>query len=309
MKFAFVFPGQGHQSVGMMNHYGEEIVLRQTFDEASSALGEDLWQMVLDGPADVLARTTNTQPIMLAAGISVYRLWRDRGGALPAVLAGHSLGEYSALVAAGALGFADAVRLVRLRAQAMQDAVPMGEGAMAALLGLDEPAARAACDKAAQGQVVSCANLNAHGQIVVAGHTAAVERAVSIAREMGAKRAVMLHVSAPFHCTLMKPASEQLQRGLESVELRPPQIPVIHNADVHSYTDPDRIRDALVRQVYMPVRWIETIQAMAKLGCTKVIECGPVHILSPLTKRIDSSLQGVPLSDIPSIDAARAAVA
>lgn len=309
MKFAFVFPGQGHQSVGMMNHYGDESVLRQTFDDASSALGEDLWQMVLDGPTDVLARTTNTQPIMLAAGISVYRLWRDRGGALPSVLAGHSLGEYSALVAAGALDFADAVRLVRLRAQAMQDAVPLGEGAMAALLGLDEPAAQAACDKAAQGQIVACANLNAPGQIVVAGHAAAVERAVSIAREMGAKRAVMLHVSAPFHCTLMKPASEQLQRGLESVELRPPQIPVIHNADVHSYTDPDRIRDALVRQAYMPVRWIETIQAMAKLGCTKVIECGPVHILSPLTKRIDSSLQGVPLSDIPSIDAARAAVA
>lgn len=308
MKFGFVFPGQGHQSVGMMNAYGEEVVVRQTFDEASQALGEDLWQMVLGGPADVLAQTTNTQPIMLAAGVSVYRLWRDRGGAEPSVLAGHSLGEYSALVAAGVLDFAEAVRVVRLRAQAMQDAVPMGEGAMAALLGLDERNAQAACDKAAQGQVVSCANLNAPGQIVIAGQAAAVERAVSVARDMGAKKAVMLHVSAPFHCSLMKPAGEQLKRRLQSLELRPPRIPIIHNVDVQSHADPDRIRDALVRQAYSPVRWIETIQAMATLGCAKVVECGPVHILSPLTKRIDARLQGMPLSDLASIDAARSAV-
>ena len=309
MKFAFVFPGQGHQSVGMMKAYGDEIVLRHTFDEASRALGEDLWQMVITGPAEVLARTTNTQPIMLTAGIAVYRLWRERGGGVPTVLAGHSLGEYSALVVAGVLGFSDAVRLVRLRAEAMQGAVPVGEGAMAALLGLDEPNARMACERAAQGQVVSCANLNAPGQIVIAGHTAAVERAVSVAREMGAKKAVMLHVSAPFHCSLMEPAAEQLKHRLESLELRPPEIPVIHNVDVQSHTDPARIRDALVRQAYSPVRWIETIQTMVKLGCTRVIECGPVHILSPFTKRIDHGLQGMPLSDIVSIDNARTAVA
>lgn len=308
MKFAFVFPGQGHQSVGMMKAYGDEVVLRQTFDEASAALEVDLWQMVLSGPAEVLAQTVNTQPIMLAAGVAVYRLWRQRGGAVPAVLAGHSLGEYSALVVAGALGFSDAAKLVRLRAQAMQGAVPVGEGAMAALLGLDEPDARAACERAAQGQIVSCANLNAPGQIVIAGHTGAVERAVLVAKEMGAKKAVMLHVSAPFHCSLMKPASEQLKHCLENVELRTPEIPVIHNVDVQSYTDPAQIKDALVRQAYSPVRWIETIHAMAKLGCTKVIECGPVHVLSPLTKRIDHGLQGLPLSDISSIDQARAVV-
>lgn len=308
MKFAFVFPGQGHQSVGMMKAYGDEVVLRETFDEASAALGVDLWQMVVTGPAEVLAQTINTQPIMLAAGVAVYRLWRQRGGAVPTVLAGHSLGEYSALVVAGVLGFSDAARLVRLRAEAMQGAVPVGEGAMAALLGLDEPDARAACEKAAQGQVVSCANLNAPGQIVIAGHSGAVERAVSVATSMGAKKAIMLHVSAPFHCSLMRPASEQLKHRLGSLDLRPPEIPVIHNADVQSYSDPAQIRDALVRQAYSPVRWIDTIHAMAKLGCTKVIECGPVHVLSPLTKRIDRALQGVPLSDISSIDEVRATV-
>lgn len=309
MKFAFVFPGQGHQSVGMMKAYGDEAVLRQAFNEASEALGEDLWEMVLHGPADILARTTNTQPIMLAAGVAVYRLWRQRGGTVPTVLAGHSLGEYSALVVAGVLDFSDAVRLVRLRADAMQGAVPLGEGAMAALLGLDEAKAQAACERAAQGQVVSCANLNAPGQIVIAGHTAAVERAVVVAKEMGAKKAVMLHVSAPFHCSLMRPAGEQLKHRFESLELRAPAIPVIHNVDGQTHTDPARIRDALVRQAYSPVRWIETIQAMVKLGCTKIIECGPVHILSPFTKRIDHSLQGIPLSDVSCIDEARTSIA
>lgn len=309
MKFAFVFPGQGHQSVGMMKAYGDEIVVRETFDEASAALGVDLWHMVITGPAEVLAQTINTQPIMLAAGVAVYRLWRQRGGAAPTVLAGHSLGEYAALVVAGVLDFSDAAKLVRLRAEAMQGAVPLGEGAMAALLGLNEADARVACERAAQGQVVSCANLNAPGQIVIAGHTGAVERAVSVAKEMGAKKAIMLHVSAPFHCSLMRPASEQLKLRLESLALRPPEIPVLHNVDVQSYSDPARIRDALVRQAYSPVRWIDTIRAMAKLGCTKVMECGPVHVLSPLTKRIDQGLQGVPLSDISSIDEARASVA
>jgi [acyl-carrier-protein] S-malonyltransferase len=308
MKFAIVFPGQGQQSVGMMNAYGDETVVRQTFDVASAALGVDLWQMVITGPAEVLAQTVNTQPIMLTAGVAVYRLWRQRGGAVPAVIAGHSLGEYSALVVAGVLGFPEAVGLVRLRAEAMQGSVPQGEGAMAALLGLDEPDAHAACEKAAQDQVVSCANLNAPGQIVIAGHTEAVERAVVVAKEMGAKRAVMLQVSAPFHCSLMKPAGDQLMRRLESLQLRPPEIPIIHNADVQSYTEPDRIRDALVRQAFSPVRWIETIESMARLGCTKVIECGPVNMLSPFTKRINSGLQGLALLDLSSIDAAVASL-
>ncbi len=308
MKFAIVFPGQGQQSVGMMKAYGDETVVRQTFDEASAALGVDLWQMVITGPAELLAQTVNTQPIMLAAGVAVYRLWRQRGGAVPAVIAGHSLGEYAALVVAGVLGFPEAVGLVRLRAEAMQGAVPQGEGAMAALLGLDEPDARAACERSAQGQVVSCANLNAPGQIVIAGHTAAVERAVVVAKEMGAKRAVMLQVSAPFHCSLMKPAADQLMRRLESLQLRPPEIPIIHNADVQTYTEPHQIRDTLVRQAYSPVRWIETIESMAKLGCTKVIECGPVSMLSPLTKRVNSGLQGLALLDLSSIDAAVASL-
>jgi [acyl-carrier-protein] S-malonyltransferase len=304
MKFALVFPGQGQQSVGMMKAYGEEAVVRQTFDEASAALDLDLWTMVATGPAEVLAQTVNTQPIMLTAGVAVYRLWRQCGGGVPAVMAGHSLGEYSALVVAGVLDFSDAVGLVRLRAEAMQMAVPLGEGAMAALLGLEEPEAQAACEQAAQGQVVSCANLNAPGQIVIAGHTAAVERAVAIAKEMGAKRAVMLHVSAPFHCSLMKPAGEKLKHRLESLPLRRPEIPILHNADVRPYTEPDQIRDALVRQAYSPVRWIETIQSIAKMGCTKVMECGPVNMLSPLTKRIDKQLEGLPLLDLPSIDKA-----
>lgn len=309
MKFAFVFPGQGSQSVGMMAAYGDEAILRTTFDEASASLGDDLWQMVCDGPAELLAQTVNTQPLMLTAGIAVYRLWREKGGAAPAVLAGHSLGEYAALVVGGVLKFADAVPLVRLRASAMQDAVPSGEGAMAALLGLDEAAARAACEVAEQGEVVSCANLNAPGQIVIAGHAAAVARAVVIAKANGAKRAIALPVSAPFHCALMKPAAERLRRRLAEIELRPPEIPVIHNADVKSYSQPDEIRDVLVRQAYSPVRWIETVQAMAELGCTKIFECGPGKVLGPLSKRIDSNLQGASFSDAASIDEALIAVA
>lgn len=304
MKFAFVFPGQGSQAVGMMAAYGDSPVLRKAFDEASAALGDDLWRMTCDGPADVLAQTVNTQPLMLTAGVAVYRLWRERGGGAPEVLAGHSLGEYTALVAAGVLKFADAVQLVRLRATAMQEAVPVGEGAMAALLGLDEATARAACETAAQGEVVSCANLNAPGQIVIAGHTAAVARAVELAKEKGAKRAITLPVSAPFHCALMKPAAERLQRRLAEIDLCAPEIPVIHNVDVKSYFRPEDIRDALVRQAYSPVRWIETVQAMAQLGCSRIFECGPGKVLGPLSKRIDPNLQGVSLFDSSSIDEA-----
>ena len=302
MNFAFVFPGQGSQSVGMMAAYGESAVIRQAFVEASEALGEDLWQMVADGPAEVLAQTVNTQPLMLTAGVAVYREWIARGGALPSLVAGHSLGEYSALVAAGALEFQEAVRLVRLRAQAMQEAVPQGEGAMAALLGLDEAAAVEACAEAAQGEVVSAANLNSPGQIVIAGGRAAVERAMLAAKARGAKRAVLLPVSAPFHCALMKPAAERLQQRLAEIEVRVPTIPVLNNVDVAVETDPLRIKDALVRQAYSPVRWIETVQDIARRGASHVFECGPGKVLAGMTKRIEGSLQGAAIADAASLD-------
>ncbi|MDD3325813.1 MAG: ACP S-malonyltransferase [Zoogloea sp.] len=302
MNFAFVFPGQGSQSVGMMAAYGESAVIRQAFAEASEALGEDLWQMVADGPAEVLAQTVNTQPLMLTAGIAVYREWIARGGVLPSLVAGHSLGEYSALVAAGALDFQEAVKLVRLRAQAMQEAVPQGEGAMAALLGLDEAAAVEACAEAAQGEVVSAANLNSPGQIVIAGARAAVERAMAAAKARGAKRAVLLPVSAPFHCALMKPAAERLQERLADIEVRVPTIPVLNNVDVAVETDPLRIKDALVRQAYSPVRWIETVQEIARRGATHVFECGPGKVLAGMSKRIEGSLQGAAIADAASLE-------
>lgn len=302
MNFAFVFPGQGSQSVGMMAAYGESTVIRQAFAEASEALGEDLWQMVADGPAEVLAQTVNTQPLMLTAGVAIYREWIARGGALPSLVAGHSLGEYSALVVAGALDFQEAVKLVRLRARAMQEAVPQGEGAMAALLGLDEAAAVDACAEAAQGEVVSAANLNSPGQIVIAGARAAVERAMAAAKARGAKRAVLLPVSAPFHCALMKPAAERLQQRLADIEVRVPAIPVLNNVDVAVETDPVRIKDALVRQAYSPVRWIETVQEIARGGVTHVFECGPGKVLAGMTKRIEGSLQGAAIADAASLD-------
>jgi len=302
MNFAFVFPGQGSQSVGMMAAYGESAVIRQAFAEASDALGQDLWQMIAEGPADVLAQTVNTQPLMLTAGIAVYREWIARGGAVPALVAGHSLGEYSALVAAGALDFAEAVKLVRLRAQAMQEAVPQGEGAMAALLGLDEAQAIEACAEAAQGDVVSAANLNSPGQIVIAGSKAAVERAIVTAKAKGAKRAVLLPVSAPFHCALMKPAAERLQQALVEIEVRVSSIPVLNNVDVAVEDQPGRIKDALVRQAYSPVRWIETVQEIARRGATHVFECGPGKVLAGMTKRIEGGLQGGAIADAASLD-------
>lgn len=297
MTFALVFPGQGSQSVGMMTPYGDSAVIRNTFEEASAALGEDLWQMVCEGPSERLSLTVNTQPLMLTAGVAAYRAWCEAGGPKPAIVAGHSLGEYSALVAAGALAFADAVPLVRFRAQAMQDAVPAGEGAMAALLGLDEEAARAACAEAAQGEVVDAANLNAPGQIVIAGAKAAVERALELAKQKGAKRAVLLAVSAPFHCALMRPAAERLQARLADVAINKPEIPVLNNVDVAVYDDPAQIRDALVRQAYSPVRWIETIRAMAGRGVGQVFECGPGKVLAGLSKRIESSVKGAAIAD------------
>ena len=302
MNFAFVYPGQGSQSVGMMAAYGESTVIRQAFAEASEALGEDLWQMVADGPAEVLAQTVNTQPLMLTAGVAIYREWIARGGALPSLVAGHSLGEYSALVVAGALDFQEAVKLVRLRAQAMQEVVPQGEGAMAALLGPDEPAPADACAEPAQGEVVPAANLNSPGQIVIAGARAAVERAMAAAKARGAKRAVLLPVSAPFHCALMKPAAERLQQRLADIEVRVPAIPVLNNVDVAVETDPVRIKDALVRQAYSPVRWIETVQEIARGGVTHVFECGPGKVLAGMTKRIEGSLQGAAIADAASLD-------
>ena len=303
MAFAFVFPGQGSQSVGMMAAYGDAPVIRATFDEASLALGQDLWQMVAEGPAELLAQTVNTQPLMLTAGIAAWRLWQEKGGKVPAVVAGHSLGEYSALVAAGVLQFKDAVPLVRLRAAAMQDAVPLGTGAMAAILGLDDDGIRAACAEAAQGEVVEPVNFNAAGQTVIAGHKAAVERAMEVCKAKGAKRAVALPVSAPFHSSLIRPAADKLAARLAEIELNAPQIPVINNVDVTVENDPAKIRDTLVRQAYNPVRWVETIQKMASMGVTVVAECGPGKVLAGLTKRCADGVNGVALADAAGIDA------
>lgn len=308
MAFALVFPGQGSQSVGMMAGYGERAEIRDTFAEASDALGEDLWQMVNDGPAERLALTVNTQPLMLTAGVAAYRAWLAGGGPKPQLVAGHSLGEYSALVAAGAMAFADAVPLVRFRAQAMQEAVPAGEGGMAALLGLEVEAVREACAEAAQGEVVEAANLNAPGQIVIAGAKGAVERAIEAAKARGAKRAMLLPVSAPFHCALMKPAAERLAERLAAVAFNRPEIDVINNVDVAVYDDPAKIRDALVRQAFSPVRWIELVQEMARRGMGHVLECGPGKVLAGMTKRIAGEVQGGSIHDAASLEQSIAAL-
>ncbi|PKO56599.1 MAG: [acyl-carrier-protein] S-malonyltransferase [Betaproteobacteria bacterium HGW-Betaproteobacteria-21] len=302
MAFALVFPGQGSQAVGMMTAYGESAIIRETFAEASETLGEDLWQMVCEGPTERLSLTVNTQPLMLTAGVAAYRAWLDAGGPKPALVAGHSLGEYSALVAAGALAFGDAVPLVRFRAQAMQEAVPAGEGAMAALLGLEVDAVREACQEAAQGEVVEAANLNAPGQIVIAGAKAAVERAIEAAKARGAKRAMLLPVSAPFHCALMGPAAERLAERLKTVNVMMPSIEVLNNVDVAVCADPAQIRDALVRQAFSPVRWIETIQSMAGRGMTHIIECGPGKVLAGMTKRIAKEVEGGSVHDAASLE-------
>ena len=301
--FAFVFPGQGSQSVGMMAAYGDSAVVRATFDEASSALGDDLWRMVAEGPAEALSQTVNTQPVMLTAGIAVWRLWLEKGGRQPACVAGHSLGEYSALVAAGVIAFKDAVPLVRLRAAAMQEAVPLGTGAMAAILGLDDEGIRAACAEAAQGEVAEPVNFNAAGQTVIAGHKSAVERAMEACKARGAKRAVALPVSAPFHSSLIRPAADKLGARLADLEFKVPVIPVINNVDVVQESDPTRIKDALVRQAYNPVRWVETIQKMAAHGVTTVAECGPGKVLAGLTKRCAEGINGVALADAASVEA------
>ena len=308
MKFALVFPGQGSQSLGMMAAYGDSPVVRATFDEASKALGRDLWQLVTEGPAEALNQTVNTQPLMLTAGIAVWRLWQEKGGPLPALVAGHSLGEYAALVAAGVLELADAVPLVELRAKAMQEAVPAGEGAMAAVLGLDAAAVKAACETAAQGQVVQAVNFNAPEQTVIAGHKVAVERAAEDCKAAGAKRAVMLPVSAPFHCSLMQPAAEKLKARLAELTLQVPKIPVVNNVDVATPADPAAIRDALGRQAAAPVRWVETMQSMQAAGVTQIYECGPGKVLAGLVKRCVDGVNGGAMADLAGVEAALAAV-
>ncbi|MGZ5037929.1 MAG: ACP S-malonyltransferase [Usitatibacter sp.] len=306
MSLAIVFPGQGSQSVGMMRGFADMPIVEKTFLEANAILGVDLWTMVRDGPAEALNQTVNTQPVMLVAGIACWRAWQEKGGPMPSWLAGHSLGEYSALVAAQSIRFEDALPLVRFRAQAMQEAVPEGVGGIAAILGLEDGALADVCAGAAQGEVVEPANLNSPGQVVVAGHRGAVERAMALAKEKGAKRAVMLPMSAPSHCSLMKPAAERLRARLEELEVRKPVIPVIHNRFVQSFDDPAKIREALVEQLYNPVRWIETIRFLGHKGVTRVVECGPGKVLAGLGKRIVPDIEYIALNDAAALAAASA---
>ena len=289
-SFAFVFPGQGSQAAGMLDAWGDHPAVRNTLAEASSALGEDIAALISAGPKDQLDLTTNTQPVMLTAAIACWRAWLAEGGALPAAVAGHSLGEYSALVAAGVLSLADALPLVRLRAQAMQQAVPVGEGAMAAILGLDADKVLAGCAEAAAatGEVVSAANFNDPKQTVISGSKAGVDKACELLKTMGAKRALLLAVSAPFHCALMKPAAEALRERLGSIPLATPAIPVVNNIDVAAPVDADAIRDALYRQAFGPVRWVEVVQALRARGVSHIVECGPGKVLAGMVKRIDA---------------------
>jgi [acyl-carrier-protein] S-malonyltransferase len=312
MSIAFVFPGQGSQSVGMFDALiaarAQYPAVAATLEEASDVLHQDLVALIANGPVDELGLTTNTQPVMLAAGVAMWRAWIEAGGTEPSVLAGHSLGEYSALVSSGALRFADALPLVRFRAEAMQAAVPVGTGGMAAILGLDDDAVRAACAEAAQGEVVEAVNFNAPAQVVIAGHKAAVERACEAAKARGAKRAVILAVSAPFHSSLMRPAADRLATRLAEVPFAAPGIDVINNIDVAIEHDPDAIRASLVRQAAGPVRWAETIRRMADSGVTQVIECGPGKVLAPMARRIDPRVNGMPIHDPATLAAALEAV-
>ncbi|MDN4038502.1 ACP S-malonyltransferase [Massilia sp. YIM B02443] len=301
-KFAFLFTGQGAQAVGMLNGFAGNPVVDQTVQEASDALGLDLKKMIAEGPKEDLDLTTNTQPVMLTAAVAVYRAWIAAGGPAPSVVAGHSLGEYSALVAAGVIPFADAVPLVRFRAQSMQDAVPVGQGGMAVILGLQADDVRAVCVEAAQGEVIEAVNFNEPTQIVIAGHTAAVERACEIAKAKGAKRAMKLAVSAPFHSSLLKPASDRLREYMGKLTFAAPQIDVINNVDVAVLNDPEQIKDALVRQAAGPVRWVETMQKMAAEGVTQVVECAPSKTLIGMAKRIDPALVGEALVDQPALE-------
>jgi [acyl-carrier-protein] S-malonyltransferase len=306
MKLAMVFPGQGSQSVGMLRGYDGLPEVSRVRDEAAAVLGGDFVRLLDEGPAESLNLTVNTQPAMVTAGYAVYCAWRALGGPAPAIVAGHSLGEYTALTAAGALAFRDCLPLVRFRAQAMQDAVPTGQGAMAAILGLEDEAARAACAEA-EGEV-QAVNFNAPGQVVIAGEKAAVERAIEKCKARGAKRAMALPVSAPFHSTLMRPAAERLRGYLEGVKVQATEIPVVNNVDVKVESEPARLKDALVRQAASPVRWVETVQAMAAMGATHVVECGPGKVLAGMTKRIAPQLQSFTLSDRAAVEQALAAL-
>ncbi len=303
MQFAFVFPGQGSQSVNMMAAYGDQAVIRETFAEASEVLHIDLWALASDGPEEALARTVITQPLMLTAGVAVWRLWQQRSARRPAWLAGHSLAEYTALVAAGSLAFADALRLIEVRAGLMQAAVPEGQGAMAALLGLDDAAVEAVCQEAAAGDVLEPANFNSPGQVVIAGTHAAVERGMALAKSRGAKRAVLLAMSVPSHCSLQRTAAGQLEQALADVSFATPAIPVLHNVDCTSRESAADIRQALVRQLYSPVRWAGSVRAMADGGIAQVAECGPGKVLAGLCKRIDERIQGMALHDLTSLEA------
>lgn len=308
-SFSIVFPGQGSQSVGMLAELAAaHPLVRQTFEEASQAVGVDLWKMSQEGPEEELNRTRHTQPAMLAAGVAVWRVWSGQGGPTPAVTAGHSLGEYSALVAAGALEFAAAAQLVARRGEFMQEAVPAGAGAMAAVLGLDDEAVIELCARAAQGAVVEAVNFNSPGQVVIAGDSAAVERAVALAKEAGAKRALLLPVSVPSHCALMRPAAERLAGELDGVELAAPRLPVLHNVDVAEAADAAAIRDKLTRQLYSPVRWVETVREIAGRGVGLVIEAGPGKVLTGLSKRIDKRLEAVAVFDPAGLEKALEAI-
>jgi [acyl-carrier-protein] S-malonyltransferase len=301
MKFALVFPGQGSQAVAMMQPFAGTQVVIDTFAEASDVLKQDLWKLVAEGPVEQLSATVNTQPVMLAAGVAIYRAWQAAGGPVPTMLAGHSLGEYSALVAAGVIAFKDAVPLVRFRAQAMQEAVPMGTGAMAAILGLDDDAVRAACVESAQGEVVEAVNFNAPNQVVIAGNKTAVERAAAACKARGAKRALMLPVSAPFHSSLLKPAADRLADYMQSVSFAAPAIPVVNNVDVAVVNEPAEIKAALARQACSPVRWVEVIKHLASVGVTHVAECGPGKVLAGMITRIDKSLLGFAITEPASL--------
>lgn len=313
MSFGFVFPGQGSQSIGMLAQLAAAdggAVVRATFDEASQVLGYDLWRLVQEGPEDQLGATERTQPAMLTAGVATWRLWCGRGGALPTVVAGHSLGEFTALVCAGALEFRVAVDLVRFRGQSMQEAVPLGTGAVAAILGLEEATLEEACREASQGQIVTPANFNAPGQIVIAGHTAAVQRAIEGAKSRGAKRAVLLPVSVPVHTSLMRGAAERLATRLKSVEFRKPQITYISAVDAQVHQEPADLQELLVRQLPSPVRWIDTVRALADTGIAQLVECGPGKVLTGLNRRIDKrpGLEFMALEDAASLESALGAV-
>ncbi len=308
MGLAVVFPGQGSQSVGMLAGLAEAYpVVRDTFSAASAVLGYDLGKLALEGPAEELNRTDHTQPAMLAAGVAVWRVWEERGGARPALLAGHSLGEYTALVCSAAMPYEQAVSLVADRGRFMQEAVPEGQGAMAAILGLDDSAVEAVCESMAQGQAVSAANFNSPGQVVVAGAREAVERTVAEAKRSGAKRALLLPVSVPSHCALMRPAAERLLERLQQVEISAPEIPVVHNVDSATHDGADAVRDVLARQLYSPVRWTDTVRAMAGQGVVAMAELGPGKVLAGLNRRIDKSMNAVAVFDKDSLDKALAA--